>query len=171
MLRALPDLQARRPEGRVAIIGGDEISYGGRLPGGQTFRQKLTEELGERVDFSRVHFLGRVPYTDLVNLLRLARALVYLTTPFVVSWSLLEAMTLEKTIIAADVAQVRQYMEDGRTGFLVDFFSPADIAARIADALDHPEGFRAIGQAATSPPTTISSRSAMPNSSASSTPA
>jgi glycosyltransferase involved in cell wall biosynthesis len=148
MLRALPKLQRLRPNARVVIIGGDNVSYGARLGGGKTFRQLFTEELGDRVDWSRVHFVGSLPYEGLMTLLKISRCHVYLTVPFVVSWSFLEAMALEKTVVASDVAPVRQFAEDGKTALLVDFFDTNALALRIADVLRHPDHFREIGRAA-----------------------
>jgi glycosyltransferase involved in cell wall biosynthesis len=148
MLRALPRLQRERPNVRTAIVGSDGVSYGGRLAEGKTFRALFTEQLGDSVDWSRVHFLGQIPYPALIRLIQLARCHVYLTAPFVVSWSLLEAMALEKTVVTTDVAPVRQFVEHGRTGFLVDYFKPDDLGCRIAEVLSHPDNHRAIGKAA-----------------------
>ncbi|MEO1206530.1 MAG: glycosyltransferase [Pseudomonadota bacterium] len=148
MMRALPELQKQRPNARVAIIGGDDVSYGARLDKGDTFRARLTRELGDQVDWSRVHFLGQIPYTKLIDLLKLSRCHVYLTAPFVVSWSMLEAMALEKVIVASDVAPVRQFIEDGKTGHLVDFFAPDALAAKIADVLTDPAAHHPITKAA-----------------------
>ncbi len=148
VLRALPRLQKLRPNARVIVIGGDGVSYGARLPGNQTFRQLLMEQLGATVDWTRVDFVGQVPYGDLVRLLRIARCHIYMTAPFVISWSLLEAMALEKTIVASDVAPVRQFMTHGRTGLLVDFFNPLALADRVAEVLADPDHLRAMGQAA-----------------------
>jgi glycosyltransferase involved in cell wall biosynthesis len=148
MLRALPALQTARPKLRLAVIGGDGVSYGASLPDGQTWRSKLMAELGDSVDWSRVHFVGQIPYPSLVALLRLGRAHVYLTAPFVISWSLLETMALGKTVIASDVAPIRPFIENERTGILVDFFSPAALAERIAEVVAHPTNYAEIGEAA-----------------------
>jgi glycosyltransferase involved in cell wall biosynthesis len=148
MLRALPALQKARPQARVAVIGGDDVSYGRKLADGETFRAKLVRELGDRVDWSRVHFLGQIPYADLIALMRIARAHVYLTVPFVVSWSMLEAMALEKVVVASDVPPVRQFVRHGETGLLVDFFNPTEIAETIARVLADPAAHEAIGRAA-----------------------
>ena len=147
-LRALPLLQEARPKARVAIVGGDETSYGARLPDGDSFRARLVSELGDRVNWDRVDFLGRVPYPVLINLLKLSRCHVYLTVPFVVSWSLLEAMALEKTVVASDVAPVRAFIDHERTGLLVDFLSPEKIAQAIDDVLSDKDGRRDLGIAA-----------------------
>lgn len=145
MLRSLPRLQALRPKARLAVIGGDGVSYGSQPPKGQTFRGMLMAELGDSVDWSRVHFLGQLPYGTLMNLIRLARCHVYLTVPFVLSWSLMEAMALEKTVVATDVAPVREVVDDGKTGFLFDYFKPVDLAERVADVLAHKDNYRNIG--------------------------
>lgn len=148
MMRALPRLQALRPKARLAVIGGDGVSYGSQPPKGKTFRSMLIEELGDQVDWSRVHFLGQIPYDSLMNLIRISRCHVYLTVPFVLSWSLMEAMALEKTVVATDVAPVREVVENGKTGFLFDYFKTLDLAERIADVLAHPDNYRSVGQAA-----------------------
>ena len=148
LMRSLPRLQALRPRARVAIVGGDEVSYGFKLTEGQTFRGWLTEELGSSVDWSRVDFLGQIPYEKLIALLKLARCHVYLTAPFVPSWSFLESMALEKTIVASNVGPIREIMSDGETGLLVDFFQPMQLAERIADVLADKSNFRMIGTAA-----------------------
>lgn len=147
-LRALPRLQASTPDARIAIVGGDEVSYGAQLGEGETYRARLVRELGDKVDWSRVHFLGRIPYDKLMGLLKLSRCHIYLTAPFVISWSMLEALALEKTVIASDVKPMHPFIEHEKTGFLVDFFSPDQIAETIADVLAHPDGHRDIGKAA-----------------------
>ena len=147
-LRCLPRLLHRRPKARIAIIGGDQTSYGPKLAEGKTYVTALKQELGKRVDWSRVHFLGQIDYKHLMNLIKLSSCHVYLTVPFVVSWSLFEAMALEKTIVASDVAPVRDVIEDGSTGFLVDFFSPQKLAEKIGDVLAHPDHFRSVGETA-----------------------
>ena len=148
LMRSLPRLQALRPRARVAIVGGDEVSYGRKLAKGHTFRGWLTRELGDSVDWSRVHFLGRIPYSKLIGLMKLARCHVYLTVPFIPSWSMLEAMALEKTIVSNTVDPVREIMTDGRTGLLVDFFQPVQLAERVAEVLADRSNLRMIGVAA-----------------------
>ncbi|MEL6372681.1 MAG: glycosyltransferase [Pseudomonadota bacterium] len=148
MMRALPMLQQRRPNAQVVIIGGDEVSYGAALPDGSSYRARLQGELGDKVDWSRVHFAGRVAYPTLIDLLRLARVHVYLTVPFVVSWSMLEAMALEKVVIASDVAPVRGFIEHQRTGLLTDFFAPDALAEQIAAVCADPAAYAPLGVAA-----------------------
>ena len=105
-MRALPELLARRPAAHVVLVGGDEPSYG-RAPGdAPNWREKLLAELGTGLDTSRLHFMGKIPYGQLLNLLRITRAHVYLTYPFVLSWSLLEAMAVCAPIAASATAPV-----------------------------------------------------------------
>ncbi len=148
MMRALPEIQAARPNARILMIGGNETSYGAesKHPGG--LRGEMEEELGDRVDWSRVHFVGRVPYAQLCQIIQLSRCHIYLTMPFVLSWSLLESMAMEATIVAANVAPVREVISHGETGLLVDFFDPKALAAQVSDVLARPEEFAYLGRAA-----------------------
>ena len=136
-MRAIPEIQRRRPKARIAIVGGDEVSYSPRLPAGETYRSRLLAELGSRVDLSRVDFLGRIPYLEYLGLLRRSAVHVYLTYPFVLSWSLLEAMSAGCLVVGSRTPPVEEVMRDGENGLLVDFFSPAAIAERVAYALEH----------------------------------
>ena len=138
-MRAIPEIQRRRPQARIVIVGGDEVSYSPRLPAGQTYRQRLLAELGDRIDLSRVEFRGKIPYADYLALLRRSAVHVYLTYPFVLSWSLLEAMSAGCLIVASRTAPVEEAMRDGENGLLVDFFSPEAIAERVDYALTHQE--------------------------------
>ena len=134
-MRAIPEIQRRRPKARIVIVGGDEVSYSPRLPAGQTYRQRLLAELGNRIDLSRVEFRGKIPYADYLALLRRSAVHVYLTYPFVLSWSLLEAMAAGCLVVASRTAPVEEVMRDGENGLLVDFFSPSAIAERVDYAL------------------------------------
>ena len=140
-MRALPEILARRPSARVLIVGGDEVSYGRRLPDGQTYREQMLAELGGGIDLSRVHFLGRVPYSTYLSVLQVSRVHVYLTYPFVLSWSALEAMSAGCLLVASRTAPVEEVVRDGENGLLVDFFDPADVAAKVCAALAEPAGF------------------------------
>jgi glycosyltransferase involved in cell wall biosynthesis len=149
-MRALPEILDARPEARALIVGGTGASYGKASddPGG--YRAVMEREVGDRIDWDRVHFLGRVPYGSYLSLLRISRCHVYLTVPFVVSWSLLEAMSLGATIVAADVAPVREVVDHGKTGLLVDFFDHAALARQVADVLAKREAHDALGRNARS---------------------
>lgn len=134
-LRMLPALLARRRAARVVIVGGDEVSYGVPAPEGKTYRQWLLAQLGDALDVSRLHFLGRVAYADFLSVLRVSSVHVYLTYPFVLSWSMLEAMAAGCLVIGSRTAPVQEVIEDGVNGWLCDFFDQAGWVDRIADAL------------------------------------
>lgn len=108
----------------------------------------MEREVGHRVDWSRVHFLGRVPYADYKRIIQISRCHVYLTQPFVLSWSLLESMSMGATIVASDVAPVREVITHGETGLLADYFQPTDVAQKVIEVLSNPDDFRPMGRAA-----------------------
>jgi glycosyltransferase involved in cell wall biosynthesis len=145
-MRAVGELCRRRPRTQFLVVGGDEVSYGARLPQGETYRQRMLKEV--TVDPARVHFLGRIPYDQFIRALQVSSAHVYLTYPFVLSWSMLEAMAAECLLVASDTAPVAEAIEDGRNGLLVDFFSPERIAARVEEALDGGARWRDLRRAA-----------------------
>jgi glycosyltransferase involved in cell wall biosynthesis len=141
-MRALPEILRRRPKATVLIIGGDEVSYGRKLPDKQTYRQKLLDEVGSELDLSRVHFLGRVPYPLYLQILQVSSVHVYLTVPFVLSWSMLEAMSAGCLIVASNTPPVREVMNDGVNGLLVDFLAPKQVAERVDEALQNQDRFQ-----------------------------
>jgi glycosyltransferase involved in cell wall biosynthesis len=134
-MRAIPEIQRRRPRARVVIVGCDGVSYSPRLPGTGTYRGRLLKELEGRIDLSRVEFRGRIPYADYLALLRRSAVHVYLTYPFVLSWSLLEAMASGCLVVASRTPPVEEVIRHGENGWLVDFFSPEAIAVRVDEAL------------------------------------
>ena len=139
-MRSLPMVLKQRPHAQVLIIGGDGVSYGARPPNGQTWQSVFLRENQQQLDLSRVHFLGRVNYSQYINVLRVSAAHVYLTYPFVLSWSMLEAMAAECLVIASSTAPVHEVI-DGTNGILVDFFDYDAIAAKIIDGLTFPHHF------------------------------
>ncbi len=138
-MRALPEILARRPNARVLIVGGDDVSYGARPPEAMTWKQKYLAEVREQLDMSRVHFLGNIPYQHFVPLLQLSTVHVYLTYPFVLSWSLLEAMSVGCAIVASDTPPLHEAIKQDETGRLVDFFDVQGLAREVCRLLDQPE--------------------------------
>jgi glycosyltransferase involved in cell wall biosynthesis len=147
-IRALPEILRQRPHARAVIVGGSEVSYGKRPPNGQSWRATLVREVADQLDVSRVHFVGKVPYSTYLQLLRVSAAHVYLSYPFVLSWSMLEAMASECLVIGSRTEPVMEALEHERNGLLVDFFSPAEIAATVIRALEEPEKYRELRRAA-----------------------
>lgn len=135
-MRALPELLRLRPNARVVIVGGDDVSYGASPPAGKSWKNIFRDEVAERLDLSRVHFVGRLPHTTLTQLMQVSAAYTYLTYPFVLSWSLLEAMSTGCLIVASRTAPVQEVIEHGRNGLLVDFFDHHALARAVADALE-----------------------------------
>jgi glycosyltransferase involved in cell wall biosynthesis len=134
-MRAIPEIQKRRPKARIVIVGGDDVSYSAKLPPGESYRERLLRELDGKIDLSRVRFTGRIPYAQYLDLLRRSSVHVYLTYPFVLSWSLLEAMSAGCMVVGSRTPPVEEVIRDGENGLLVDFFSPEQIAERVEYAL------------------------------------
>lgn len=138
-LRALPELLRRRPKARILVVGSDNPGYGAEAPSGRTWRQIFVDEVRPLVrdaDWARVHFAGRLSRDDFTSMLQVSRVHVYLSYPFVLSWSLLEAMSVGCCIVASDTAPVREAITDGEHGALVDFFDREALVSRIHALLD-----------------------------------
>jgi glycosyltransferase involved in cell wall biosynthesis len=145
-MRSLPTILASRSKARVLIVGGDEVSYGSRPNGHRNFREQLLKELEGSLDLSRVHFLGRLPYSAYLKVLQVSRVHVYLTYPFVLSTSMLEAMSAGCLVVGSRTPPVEELIRDGENGLLVDFFSPEDVAKRVIEALEDGRAHDAIRQ-------------------------
>ena len=147
VMRALPELLRRHPTLEVVIVGGEGVSYGLPPPTG-TWRQHLMAEVGDGIDPGRVHFVGQLPYGDYLSLLQLSSVHLYLTYPFVASWSLREALATGCCIVASDTAPVREFVSSGGNGILVPFFNTSDIIERILELLADPERRAALSRGA-----------------------
>jgi glycosyltransferase involved in cell wall biosynthesis len=147
-MRALPDILKRRPNARVLIVGGDDVSYGARPQGGQKWKDIFASEVRPQLseaDWARVHFLGHIPYDHFIALLQLSTVHVYLTYPFVLSWSLLEAMSVGCAIVASDTQPLREAIAHNETGLLVDFFDVQGLADGVCALLDDPAARARLG--------------------------
>lgn len=147
-MRALPRILSRRPKARVLIVGSNGVSYGRRPIGVANWRDYLMRELGDSLDASRVHFLGKLPFQQYLAVLQLSAAHVYLTYPFVLSWSLLEAMSAGCLVIGSRTPPIEEVMIDGENGLLVDFFDIEGLADRVCLALADRDAFAATREAA-----------------------
>lgn len=142
-MRSLPELLFRHPKLQVLIVGGDDVSYGERPKLG-SYKERFLAEVEERIDPKRVHFLGRIPYVKYLNLLQVSMAHVYLTYPFVLSWSMLEAMSAGCVVIASRTPPVEEVIVDGKNGFLVEFGSPIEIADAVSRVIAQPRCIESI---------------------------
>ena len=147
-MRALPEVLAARPKAHVLIVGEEGQSYGAAPKDAKSWKQKFLAEVGDQLDLNRVHFLGRIPYADYVNLLHVSRVHAYLTYPFVLSWSLMESMAAGCAVVASDTAPVREVITDGETGRLVDFFDIAGWSKALIEGLSAPETYAPMREAA-----------------------
>lgn len=127
----------KRPECHVVVVGEDKVFYGSSLSDGKTYKQRALESFS--FDTSRIHFTGYIPYASYLKILQASSAHVYLTYPFVLSWSMLEAMSTGCLVLASGTPPVTEVIQDGWNGILFDFFSPQEIADKVFYALDHQE--------------------------------
>ncbi|HST95397.1 MAG TPA: glycosyltransferase [Microvirga sp.] len=135
VLRSLPDLLDIDPRLQVVVIGGAGTSYSGQAPDRKTWLETFRASIERPVDWSRVHLVGNLPYDQFVKVLQVSSAHLYLTYPFVLSWSLIEAMALGCRIVASDTAPVREVIQDGVTGRLFPFFDRQALVERVREAL------------------------------------
>lgn len=147
-MRALPKILERRPGAVALIVGGEQVSYGAPAPAGKTWKQIFFDEVKERLDVSRVHFLGKLPYAQYLALLQISRCHVYLTYPFVLGWSCIEAMSAGCLVVGSRTPPVEEVIEHGRNGLLVDFFDVAGLADTVVEALGQPQHHIALRAAA-----------------------
>ncbi|HEY3694270.1 glycosyltransferase [Phenylobacterium sp.] len=149
LLRALPRLQAEVPQARTIIVGSPaNRPYGGGSPDGRPWKDFLLDELDGRLDMSRIHFTGALPHDRMLAALRLSTAHVYYSYPFVLSWSLAEAMASGCYVVGSDTAPVRDAISDGVNGKLLDFFDVDALSGALIEACRTPHAFGALRAAA-----------------------
>jgi glycosyltransferase involved in cell wall biosynthesis len=135
-IEAIAYVQERRPNCHVVIVGSERVCYGRSLPNNMSYKQFMLEKIP--LDLSRVHFVGPLPYGQYLKVIQASDIHVYLSRPFVLSWSFTEALSTGCLVLGSDTGPVREVIKDGENGLLVDFFAPKQIADRIDEALDHP---------------------------------
>ena len=139
-------LQQHRPKCHVVIVGTDRVAYGSSLPNGKTYREQALETLD--IDLTRNHFTGHLEYSQYLKVIQASDVHVYLTYPFVLSWSMLEAMSTGCLVLGSKTQPVEEVIQDGVNGLLVDFFEPKRIVERIVEVLEHPDKMQAIREQA-----------------------
>jgi len=136
-MRSAEIILKNRPNAHIIMVGQDGVSYGAGREDGKTWREAMMEEVSIPQD--RFHFLGYLPHDQMVKVLQISQAHIYLTVPFVLSWSMMEAMSAGCLVIGSDTPPVREAIKDGYNGLLVDFFSHEALAARIDEVFQHPD--------------------------------
>ncbi len=147
-MRALPAVHREHKNAHVLIVGGDDVSYGSRPKDAESWKAKMLAEVGSQLDPTRTHFLGKVPYGEYQRVLQVSIAHIYLTCPFVLSWSALEAMASGASLVAGDTAPVREVVQHGRNGLLVAPLTARAVATQLLHTLTEPEAARCRGQRA-----------------------
>jgi len=154
-IRSIPKVLEEHPDAYILVVGGHDVSYGHRPPEGETFKDIFLTEVRDRISRDlvdnfdeKVLFLGFLEYQRLIKVIQISTVHVYLTYPFVLSWSLLESMACESIIIGSDTKPVREVISNNKTGFLVDFFNYEEIANAIAEVLSKPKEYEAMRKAA-----------------------
>ena len=137
LIEAISLLQKKRPQCHFVIVGKNRVAYGKSLPDGKTYKDVMLAKFP--LDMSRVHFTDLLPYNEYLQVLQASSAHIYLTRPFVLSWSMLEALSTGCLIVASDTAPVTEVIEDNVNGLLVDFFFPQQVCDRVIEALENPE--------------------------------
>lgn len=141
-MQAVAIIQSRRPRCHVVVVGEDRVAYGKPLENGKTYKQQMLETLP--LDLARLHFTGPLPYSQYLQVLQASSVHIYLTRPFVLSWSMLEAMSAGCLVLGSQTAPVQEVIQDRVNGLLVDFFSPQAIADRVDEVFAHPDRMAAV---------------------------
>jgi glycosyltransferase involved in cell wall biosynthesis len=149
-MRALPEILARRPNAQIVIVGGDGISYGKAPNTHKNWREAMLQEVGSQLDRSRVHFLGSVIKATFLLAMQVSACHVYLTYPFVLSWSMLEAMACGCPVVASATPPVLDVVRDHDNGLLFDFFDVKALADRVVNVLAEPHSYSGLRAAARS---------------------
>jgi len=145
-MRALPSIMKERPNAKIMIVGGNNVSYGPSAPKGKTWQQIFFDEVKSDLDLSRIFFLGTLPYEKYLNLLQITSVHVYLTYPFVLSWSCAEAMSAGAVVVGSKTPPVEEFIKSGKNGLLVDFFNYKEISETVCKVLSNPKKYATLGK-------------------------
>lgn len=145
-MRAIPKIQKQNPRAHILIIGGNDTSYGASPAGNKTWKQIFIDEMSQKIDFSKIHFVGNLPYEQYLGVMKASSCHVYLTYPFVLSWSLLESMSCAGLIVASNTKPLLEVIKDKENGYLTNFFDYDDIAEKVTHCLKNQKNLENIRQ-------------------------
>ncbi len=141
LMNSLPLVQEKQPDAQIIVAGGDDVSYGRPHPSGKSYREVYQDLLKDKVNWDNVHFVGKLPYSEYLKVLQISSVHIYLTYPFVLSWSLLEAMSVGCVIIGSATSPVEEVICDQKEGLLVDYFDNEKLSEKISEVLSNPSDF------------------------------
>ena len=147
-MRALPKIMRAIPNLQVLVIGGDGRGYGGIPAQGDSWKNVFLKEVYDQIDMQRLHYLGMVDYANYLKVLQLSTVHVYLTYPFILSWSLLEAMSVGACIVGSDTGPVQELIQNQQNGVLVNFFDHQELGQAVIDLFEDPEKRAQLGRRA-----------------------
>lgn len=142
-MEAVEKLQKKRPNAHFVIAGEDKVFYRGKLEKG-TYKELMLNKLD--IDLSRIHFVGGLSYVDYAKLLQISSVHVYLTVPYVLSWSVLDAMASKCCIVSSNTPPVTEVIKDNYNGLLAEFYDIEGIVKKIEYALDNQDEMQKIRQ-------------------------
>ncbi len=138
-MRALPQIMRERPAAHVIIVGGHGVSYGDPPAGGGTWKSTFLREVQAELDPGRVHILGSVPYERFLEIVQISRAHVYITQPYVLSWSVFEAMACGALMVGSRTPPVEELIVEGQNGLLAGYFDQDELVGKVVEALAFPD--------------------------------
>ena len=147
-MRSLPRIQQQHSSVRVLIVGDNESGYGGSVEGEASMKERMLKELSGQLDLNRIHFLGRVPHPVLMAIFQASWVHVYLSYPFILGWSLLEAMACGCCIVGSQGMPVAEAISDGTDGLLTPMDQPNGLADRVLSMLSDRQTRENYGKAA-----------------------
>lgn len=147
-MRAAKRIYQQFPKVVFVVVGADSVHYGADL---QHIREKSFRHhvlANDEFDLSKFRFTGFVPEETLADYLSLGDVHIYLTEPFIASWSMVDAMSCGAVLLASDQTCVREYVVSGQNGLLCDFFDVEELARQAVGVLRDPAAYRPLSEAA-----------------------
>jgi glycosyltransferase involved in cell wall biosynthesis len=147
-MKAAKLIYQRMPNTIFFVVGTDRIAYGGddSYTNGKSFKEWVLSQ--DEYDLEKIKFVGRLNPLELGKAMAAADLHMYLTVPFVLSWSMMDAMSCGAVVLGSATSPVKEMIRDGENGLLADFFNPEEFAEKAVKVLKNPDEFRPLGRAA-----------------------